>query len=561
MTVNNAGLLVGTLDFSSLTGPGSVTLANAGFWQTGGASVFGSSGLGAHSLTNSGEIDTSGVGAAGVTTFDFGAAGASSFANSGLLRVGVVNAAHASLPYAASLTLNHLGAFNNSGTISLSDGAATPDRSLNAPGAVFTGSGSSRLIVDAYLGGPGSVADTLNVGSTAGSTKLAVNDTNPGTGAYNPTGVTVVTTNGANAPGAFTLDPASSHYATIGGQAVLQKGLWLYTLQNQANRSALVSAPNAEALSFTSLGVDVQQLWFVNDPWQERQDLWRDGARREFTEGFDPGVWIKTVGGWSSRTGQATVAPGVTLDTSYNQSGWGLIGGLDADKAVGSSGHDALMGGMSVGYVSSDVTHQAQGDTDAIDGWVLGAYGSYLRGPMFLNASLSGDVLRVRHVAPSLAFAQDVGARSIGARVEAGWRYDLGGGVLEPIGTLAFAHTSVDDFTMPGVVVRPGAQESFRGALGLRYTGVVTTTQNYDLKLSGDLRAWDEFEGHNHTTYITGGPDLVVVDDFHGAFGEVGGTLSLAPHGLGVSGFLEGSIRFKSRYTDSRVSLGARYAW
>jgi hypothetical protein len=37
--------------------------------------------------------------------------------------------------------------------------------------------------------------------------------------------------------------------------------------------------------------------------------------------------------------------------------------------------------------------------------------------------------------------------------------------------------------------------------------------------------------------------------------------ISIAPKGLGISGFLSGSVQFKGGYTNSKVSLGARYSW
>src|SRR5690606_16365020 len=87
------------------------------------------------------------------TSFDFGA-GADTFTNSGLLVVGEPTLA------ASTLTVTGLESWNNSGRIvfgssgttmnAISDGQIN-DRVL-ASGTTFTGSGSSRLVMDADLG-------------------------------------------------------------------------------------------------------------------------------------------------------------------------------------------------------------------------------------------------------------------------------------------------------------------------------------------------------------------------------------------------------------------------
>ena len=61
----------------------------------------------------------------------------------------------------------------------------------------YEGEGGT-LAVDAFLGGAGSVADVLTIeGNSSGTTFVAVNDTNPGFGTFNPDGILVVDTSAA----------------------------------------------------------------------------------------------------------------------------------------------------------------------------------------------------------------------------------------------------------------------------------------------------------------------------------------------------------------------------
>ena len=140
-------------------------------------------------------------------------------------------------------------------------------------------------------------------------------------------------------------------------------------------------------------------------------------------------------------------------------------------------------------------------------------------------------------------------------------RYAVGPGTLEPLGSLAYVASHVADFTAPGAVIHSGDNDSFRGSLGLRYAGVLTTTDSYQLKLAGEARLWDEFKAQNNTLFHTGGPDLTLRDNFSGAFGEVGASLNLYSKDGRSSAFLNTSVKFKSDYTSEGLRIGYRYQW
>jgi hypothetical protein len=111
----------------------------------------------------------------------------------------------------------NLERFENRGLISLVDARAGDRfRISNVPGAqndyffdggiVFDGGGASTLAVDTFLDGPGSISDIFIIdidGDVTGKTALSVNNTNPGGGSFNPTGIPVVFLGGnvkSNAP-------------------------------------------------------------------------------------------------------------------------------------------------------------------------------------------------------------------------------------------------------------------------------------------------------------------------------------------------------------------------
>ena len=562
--IGNTGVIDGAINLSSLTDAGAslATSSNTslnnefgGVWNTAGTSSFGSGGVnGQDTLLNAGGIGTSGS----ATTFAFGAATTNSFTNSGTLIVGEA-VTGSPLPYASTLTITHLQTFNNSGMIVLGDGAATPDRSLNAAGAAYTGSGAGVLQADAQLGGPGSTADTLNVGSTAGATSLLIRDVNAGfSGNTGPAGITLITTTGANAQ-SVTLNPGSSGYQLLGANAGLVKGLFFYSLVQQPTSTILVSALDAHAYDFTYLTSGAQQIWYATAPWQDRQADLRDSytLQKGSTGGFEPGLWMKAIGDWADQKASVTPMPGFTFDTSYLQDTSGVIGGLDA---VRHGKTDEALIGVSTGYVSSTMDFESGATRARYEGWTGGVYATYLNGPFFIDGDIKGDALRLSINEPG-TFDGEAGANSIGGQVETGLRLPVGAMTLEPVGALAYVKTHIGDYVVSGTTVRIGDNESFRGSLGLRLSADLVSNDHLLLKLAGDARVWDEFGSGNQTSFLSSGPTIDVTDPIKGAFGETGLSLNLYSRDGHTSGFFNTSVKFKSGYTDDKVTVGFRYQW
>jgi fibronectin-binding autotransporter adhesin len=562
--IGNTGVIDGVIDLGGLTDAGaslalsSSTLFNngtGGVWDTAGTDVFGSGGAnGVDTLFNSGSIGTSGA----ATTFTFGAATTNTFTNGGTLTVGEATSGSPQ-PYASALVITHLGSFNNSGLIVLGDGAATPERSLTAAGAAFNGFGASTLQADAQLGGPGSTADTLNVGSTVGATSILIRDVDAGvSGNTGPAGITLITTTGANAQ-SVTLNPGSSGYQLLGANAGLVKGLFFYSLVQKPTATLLVSALDAHAYDFTYLAGGARQIWYATAPWQDRQADLRDSYTLEKGDngGFEPGLWMKAVGDWADRKASVTPTPGFTLDTSYLQDTSGLIGGLDAVRH-GRTG-EALFG-VSTGYVSSTMDFDSGATRARYEGWTAGAYATYLSGAFFIDGEVKGDVLKLSINEPG-TFDGKADADSVGGQVETGLRLPVGGMTLEPVGSLAYLNTRIGDYVVSGTTVKIGDNESFRGSLGLRLSADLVSNDHLLLKLAGDARIWDEFASGDKTAFLSSGPEIDVTDPIKGAFGETGLSLNLYSRDGHSSGFFNTSVKFKSGYTDDKIAVGFRYQW
>ena len=139
----------------------------------------------------------------------------------------------------------------------------------------------------------------------------------------------------------------------------------------------------------------------------------------------------------------------------------------------------------------------------SFEGWTASVYATYIQDQFFIDGQIKGDFL------DSAASAGGVsGNKSVdtwGGQVEAGYRWPVGTGTLEPVGTLAFTETNISSLALAGTTVDWGDENSFRGAIGLRYSVPIVTNDQYLLKLAVDGRVWDEFDGNNKVTLINAG--------------------------------------------------------
>ena len=169
------------------------------------------------------------------------------------------------------------------GLISMQDGGAND--TLITTGS-FTGVGNSALAVDTFLGPPGSTSDRLAVGgNVSGNTLVKVNDVNTGPGAFNPTGITVVTVQGTGSNN-FKVDPTSPNYINFGPLGAINKGFFIDPLLYVPGAGALPNAykffglPGPFAFNMPVAHTGAQSIFQETaDVWEDRQDEVRNCMR------------------------------------------------------------------------------------------------------------------------------------------------------------------------------------------------------------------------------------------------------------------------------------------
>lgn len=569
VSIINYGTLTGGADFSAST---RVSLSNRGEWDA-ASSTFTA---GSDSIFDVAFVDGIGViRTSGTVTLDFGA-GTDSFGiaasgrGSSALYVG-------STAGPSSLILSNLETFRVNGTIVFGDGSQG-DGVIRSDGEgndristhgvtyyVAFQSWGGNLYMDANVGGGGQddcsaavVADCLDLtGSTIagranGSSNIYLNLF--GAGSLNRI-VLVDLTGGTTDADAFVL----------ASPIPVGEGLFYYRFGYDADRQqfALTGNVGRGAFEFQQVPTATQAVWYSSTgTYFERQaDL-----RNQLDTGGGPGVWLRVNKVITERKGHLYQDFGTDVvihDLDNAQDTTNLIGGIDLLHA--SSGNTGFVAGVTAGKLKSEVDFEKSSGGTNLEGTSYGVYATLLGPSYYVDGIVQANKVDVDQVGlwNTGGFGKNK-ADSVGAQVEAGWRFGLGNEVyLEPLASLSYVSTKFDHaYALPDQAgsIKVDDAKSLRGAVGLRVSGD-TDFGPVTLKLSGLGRVWDEFKGENASMLTSNGQDVALGDDFGGAMGEVGGGISVYSANHKISGFLYTSAKFKKDYMSSDTSLGVRVQW
>jgi outer membrane autotransporter protein len=498
--------------------------------------------------------------------------------NAGTIRTSLIGAGG---PVVTSFVPNTGGTltWTNSGTLTMENNV-TGDAVL--VGGNFTGAPGSTVRLDTFLGGPGSGSDLLRVtAATSGATSLAINNTNPGFGAYNPNGIPVVSVNGGTTSAThFTLTAGTNTtLINVGGRQVIPAGWFFYDLALRPDNVHVLSGlPSQEVLQLPRVNTAAQAIWYDSMyTWLERQVDLRDELLRSRSgvvlsrgETYRPSAWVRTSGsfGSSSQTsGFTNFNNAYSFDVGIRQNTGAILAGADVERSDVIRADDRVVFGLFAGYLTSNVSFGNSRSRLNFEGVTLGGSATYMTGSFFVDAMLKVDVLNVDYrFSPSgNSVSGGLDGVNFGGMVDAGYRFQVRDRMfVEPLATLAYMETSLDGFQALGSSIDFGVQPSLRGSLGLRVGGEVGRFENIRLDASLTGRIWHEFDSNNSATITSGGPSgqrLQVRDGTVGTYGELGGQVNVLSETSSFNGFVGGSVRFHGDYTSSTVRAGVRYTW
>jgi hypothetical protein len=485
-----------------------------------------------------------------------------------------------------------------------SPGLKDTDRLTNAvlsmPGALFTGSGDSTILLDAAFGEglaqincqdrtgggevffrlPGADCVDLRGGATAGSTQVVVRDARvDDQGAGNLDGIVIVdVSGGASASEHFMLSPDSDHYReTAGGRGVIDKGLFVFPLVYDADtqQHKLVGIPGASALQLPLLTHAAQSLA------RQTTASGLDERAQNVRAGLRSGAAM--TGGFWGEFGQSTIerdviqpmtAIGDTLafNNDYEQDSSTMM--LGGDWLIADGDRTAWLLGGSIGYVRSEVGFTESGNQADLEGVTMGVHGGYQAGHWFVNAGYSQSFLEVDDYVSTFNLSTagssaDTSAQTQSVRVDGGRRFSLTDALhVEPLASVAWVRADFDDL----VVASPdnplatsnraqfGNSVSLRGALGARLGfDQALSKLRIDYTLTG--RYWSEFEGKTEVLIQSPGPAVPVSNTFDGSFLDLAGRISVSDAEGHISGYVDATSASGDDYSSLGFSAGFRYQW
>ncbi|MBW4330811.1 autotransporter outer membrane beta-barrel domain-containing protein [Stakelama sp. CBK3Z-3] len=503
-TFDNAGTLMASDNGSNLVfNGGPATINNSGTLASDFAMTDGDD-----TLNNSGELDLT-------DDPDFGA-GTDTLNNTGTI-----------VGRSGNATLTGLEQFNNSGLVTMANGAAGD--TITVPGD-YTGSGDATLSVDYNPGD--ATADMLVVGGAAtGSTAVVVNQVGDASPAFNA-GTTFVQAGEGSASDAFVADAATQN-----------QGLVRYdvTYDGDSNSYALVAGPSDAAYRTLDYAEGLRNVWNNSaDAWSAQMRARRDALWSYGGQGNNGRFWGQIRGQWSNRDNDRTMSAfGVsrTVDLGYNQDYFG--GQFGFDFAGSNSERGGFSAGVTAGYTNSQIEFSHSADSMNIDDANIGLYGSYSTGNAFVNALAKYDRYWADADSRLGLYDLDMDGNSYGGRVEAGLRFGSDSYFIEPLGTISYVHSDLDDFTSNGVDVDFDEDEGLTGKLGARAGGSLPLFGMETTAYIGGNYV-HQFQGEDGVAFTSGGETVAYTQNGIHDYGEgfIGLNIGSADS---VSGFIEGN--------------------
>jgi hypothetical protein len=495
----------------------------------------------------------------------------------------------------------------------------------------FTGGPNSRLAVDTFLGAPGSTSDRLVVGgnvnlpvtvngsSTNPVTRINVNDTNAGPGAFNPLGITVVAVQGAGSNN-FVVDPLSPHYANFGPLGAISKGLFLYPLlyvpggattanagQPDGNAYKFFGVPGPFAFNLPVAATGAQTIFQETaDGWEDRQIEVRNcmdrgliASRQAWGSGADlavppaapllpncgVGIWTKLVGSATRRDALADLSKldplfaGLTFDNSYRQRTEAVLAGMDFGAAELTSPFDSIVFSVMGGYISSFLDFNSPNTFSPpitttsfkYTGGTVGGSVTYMNHGFFVDALVKADFLTLNvggipagSCAGPAECDQDIKALTWGVVGNVGYRFQVGRYFFEPLGSVIWTQTRIDDLNLPGagVVAQFNTAKRIDVGGGARLGGVVMDDRVHYLEASFTGRFWDRISSDdNSVTFLNQGPAFTLTDTFKNAYVETAVQLDWINRFSGWSSWAKVDAKFNSELQTYTAKAGLRYGF
>lgn len=376
----------------------------------------------------------------------------------------------------------------------------------------------------------------------------------------------------------FSISSFSPDYTTIGDIPVLERGMFATYLVNDSSDEDFelrttwgTGALGAPAIISGAAAINRQGLDVVSDHIYAGQFSGAGGAGADLpvdapvyeapaasSTSYSTGIWVKGTGEWSERDTTLTESfAGLDVDTSIDQDIYSLLAGADMKLSPDSPYRFGIFGG----YSTSSLDFDTSSSTASVDyeGGSLGAYAAYNNGAFYVDATVKADWLATDYSFADIETDADV--FNIGLAANTGYRMNFGPGFFEPIASVVYVHSDVDDFSAGGGSVDFSSGESLRGGVGARVGTSFGVGGGATTELSVLGKVWNEFGDDNEVTVTDGVDTATFTDEMSGLFGELSATAVVTSADGSLSGFLSGGGEFSDDSTALNAKVGVRKAF
>jgi hypothetical protein len=203
-------------------------------------------------------------------------------------------------------------------------------------------------------------------------------------------------------------------------------------------------------------------------------------------------------------------------------------------------------------------------------GGTFGASLTYMNRGFFIDALLKGDFLNIDIsgipggfcAAGTIECTQGVNVTTWGTVDNVGYRFALGRFFIEPLGSLIWTTTKIDNLNLPGAAVTAQFNNASRVDLGggARFGGVVMDDKVHYVEASFTGRVWDRVSSNNNSvTFLNLGPAFTLTDNFKNAYAETAVQLDWINRYSGWSSFAKVDAKFNSELQTYTGKAGLRY--
>lgn len=519
-TVTNAGAIKGGSGYAVLVQAGKIALTNSGTVE--GAVLFGD---GDDVFTNSGTFQLT-------KDSDFGA-GNDLFKNSGTVKLGTANAAQ-------TVRLLNLEKFeNNGGLVDLRNGKAGDSVTLSG---AYAASGNARVALDASHD-PKANDKLVVQGAATGTTQVLLGIDAEDARLTGETAIGLIEVGNGSAANAFVLAAESQDI-----------GLIRYGLDYDATARRYLLRGVAGAGVYRQLN----GLEGAEGAWHSTADIWKSGmaAQRDALWAGQEGrsrLWGQFYHEGASRdaTHEASgVGGSQSIDQSYEQRRTGGQIGFDIGSHQDEDG--GFLFGVTGGYGETKLRSETVAEKIRLETFNAGLYAGFTSGQFFGTLLAKYDAHKVRFDSAALEFNERVDGSTWGIEGEAGFRFGDSGFYLEPVASLAWTHTDIDDLEVLGQTLRFGGADGLRGKLGARLGG-----SSGSLLFHASAHAVHDFGDDYALRFVSGNEEQAVATERLGTFGQGRlGVSYLSPSGFEL--FLEGHGEMGGDYEGLGGSAGVR---